>query len=80
MTGWAVSFSTEFHDVINEFNGYYRIDNSEKDFGYGGEVPGMGVADLHASDFLAWRCAAHANGRARRQPDDPVIYFIIHGQ
>ncbi len=25
---------TEFHDVINEFNGYYRIDNQKKNFGY----------------------------------------------
>ena len=44
---------TEFHDVINEFNGYYRIDNSEKDFGYQGYVPHMTIADLHSADFLA---------------------------
>ena len=25
---------TEFHDVVNEFNGYYRIDDTDKDFGY----------------------------------------------
>lgn len=45
---------TEFHDVINEFNGYYRIDNSEKVFGYGDYVPGMTIRDLHAQDFLAY--------------------------
>lgn len=44
---------TEFHDVINEFNGYYRIDNSEKIFGYDAYVPGMSMVDLHAQDFLA---------------------------
>lgn len=44
---------TEFHDVINEFNGYYRIDNTEKDFGLEYYVPGMTVNDLHSHDFLA---------------------------
>ncbi len=43
---------TEFRDVINEFNGYYRIDGTKKEFGYGDYVPGMSVADLHAQDFL----------------------------
>ena len=32
---------TEFHDVINEFNGYYRIDNQKKNFGY--DALGMGM-------------------------------------
>ena len=45
---------TEFHDVIDEYNGYYRIDNSEKIFGYGDYVPGMTIRDLHAQDFLAY--------------------------
>ncbi|HIZ55584.1 MAG TPA: glycoside hydrolase family 2 [Firmicutes bacterium] len=44
---------TEFHDVINEFNGYYRIDNTEKEFGLDAYVPGMTVNDLHSFDFLA---------------------------
>lgn len=39
---------TEFHDVINEFNGFYRIDNVEKVFGYDFYVPGMSTVDLHA--------------------------------
>lgn len=43
---------TEFRDVTNEFNGYYRLDGTEKDFGYGEFVPGMTLADLHASDFI----------------------------
>ncbi len=43
---------TEFHDVVNEWNGYYRIDNEEKDFGYGAYVPGMTLRDLHAKDFI----------------------------
>jgi len=43
---------TEFHDVVNEYNGYYRIDCSDKDFGYDAFVPGMSVADLHSPDFI----------------------------
>lgn len=41
---------TEFHDVVNEFNGYYKLDNSEKDFGY--EEYGVSLQDLHAQDYL----------------------------
>lgn len=41
---------TEFHDVVNEFNGYYKIDNSKKDFGY--SQYGISFADLHSQDFL----------------------------
>ncbi|MGG6310917.1 glycoside hydrolase family 2 protein [Paenibacillus macerans] len=43
---------TEFRDVTNEFNGYYRLDGTDKDFGYGDFVPGMTIADLHAPDFI----------------------------
>ncbi|RKP53062.1 glycoside hydrolase family 2 [Cohnella endophytica] len=45
---------TEFHDVVNEYNGYYRIDGADKDFGYGDFVSGMTVADLHSPDFIVF--------------------------
>ncbi|MGI6240159.1 MAG: glycoside hydrolase family 2 protein [Christensenellales bacterium] len=48
---------TEFHDVVNEFNGYYRIDDKDKDFGYRAFCRGMTVRDLHAAAFLALDCA-----------------------
>ena len=41
---------TEFHDVVNEFNGYYKIDNGDKDFGY--DLYGMTLKDLHSQDYL----------------------------
>ncbi|MBQ8510522.1 MAG: glycoside hydrolase family 2 [Clostridia bacterium] len=41
---------TEFHDVVNEFNGYYKIDNGDKDFGY--DVYQMTLRDLHSQDYL----------------------------
>ncbi|MFD0676636.1 MULTISPECIES: glycoside hydrolase family 2 protein [unclassified Paenibacillus] len=43
---------TEFKDVTNEFNGYYRIDDSDKDFGYEGFIEGMSLYDLHRPDFV----------------------------
>ena len=45
---------TEFHDVVNEFNGYYRIDNQKKHFGYDLLGMGMELTDLHAKDFIAY--------------------------
>ncbi len=47
---------TEFHDVVNEFNGYYRIDDTDKDFGYQDFCRGMTIRDLHSADFLALDC------------------------
>ncbi|NLG25475.1 MAG: glycoside hydrolase family 2 [Clostridiales bacterium] len=44
---------TEFHDVVNEFNGYYRLDDRDKDFGYRDYCRGMTIRDLHAVDFVA---------------------------
>ena len=41
---------TEFHDVINEFNGYYKLNNGDKDFGYG--EYGMSLRDLHSQDYI----------------------------
>lgn len=43
---------TEFKDVINEFNGYYRLNGTDKRFGYEWFVPGMTIADLHSPDFI----------------------------
>lgn len=44
---------TQFHDVVNEFTGYYRIDDLDKDFGYQDMCRGMSLRDLHTTDFLA---------------------------
>jgi len=38
---------TEFHDVINEWNGYYRFDRSKKEFGLNEICPDMTINDLH---------------------------------
>lgn len=48
--GWLY---TEHHDVINEWNGYWRFDRSEKFTGLGDIVPGMSLNDFHSQVYLS---------------------------
>src|SRR5436190_1282379 len=48
--GWLY---IEHHDVINEWNGYWRYDRSWKETGFGDLVPGMSLRDLHAPLYIA---------------------------
>ncbi|MBK8883592.1 MAG: glycoside hydrolase family 2 [Bacteroidales bacterium] len=48
--GWLY---TEHHDVINEWNGYYRYDRTEKYTGLDAIVPGMTLNDLHSSIYIS---------------------------
>ncbi|MFN8257173.1 MAG: glycoside hydrolase family 2 TIM barrel-domain containing protein [Bacteroidales bacterium] len=48
--GWLY---TEHHDVINEWNGYYKFDRSNKFTGFEEIVPGMTLNDLHSPVYLA---------------------------
>lgn len=47
--GWLY---TEHHDVINEWNGYWKYDRSEKFTGMDELVDGMSLEDLHAPVYL----------------------------
>ena len=48
--GWLY---TEHHDVINEWNGYYRFDRSQKFTGMDALMPGMSLRDLHGDFYIA---------------------------
>ncbi|MBN1854462.1 MAG: hypothetical protein JW829_17150, partial [Pirellulales bacterium] len=48
--GWLY---TEHHDVINEWNGYYRFDRSDKFTGMDSLAPGMNLADLHSPFYIS---------------------------
>lgn len=48
--GWLY---TEHHDVINEWNGYYRYDRSEKITGLDDLVAGMSLRDLHSPFYIS---------------------------
>lgn len=64
---------TEFHDVVNEFNGYYRIDDTDKDFGYQDFCRGMKIRDLHAPDFLALDCPPCRTVKAAARVQTPCV-------
>ena len=63
---------TEFHDVVNEFNGYYRIDGEEKDFGYEDYCRGMTLRDLHAADMVLTDCPPIRNTAAGEEVEIPL--------
>jgi len=48
--GWLY---TEHHDVINEWNGYYRYDRSDKFTGLDALAPGMSLNDLHSPFYVS---------------------------
>ena len=50
MAGWLY---TEHHDVINEWNGYWKFDRSPKYTGLDELVPGMKDTDLHSLIYLS---------------------------
>jgi glycosyl hydrolase family 2 len=50
IAGWLY---TEHHDVINEWNGYWRYDRSNKVTGLDELVEGMSLQDLHAPLYIA---------------------------
>ena len=49
IAGWLY---TEHHDVINEWNGYYKYDRSEKITGLEELVPGMSLNDFHSNLYV----------------------------
>lgn len=50
IAGWLY---TEHHDVINEWNGYWRFDRTEKETGLGDMVEDMSLNDLHAPIYIS---------------------------
>ncbi|GJM29837.1 MAG: hypothetical protein DHS20C17_24720 [Cyclobacteriaceae bacterium] len=50
VAGWLY---TEHHDVINEWNGYWRFDRTEKYTGLDEIVPDMSLLDLHSSVYIS---------------------------
>ena len=50
VAGWLY---TEHHDVINEWNGYWKYDRSEKETGLNNIFKGMKLNDLHSSVYIS---------------------------
>jgi hypothetical protein len=62
VAGWLY---TEHHDVINEWNGYWRFDRSEKFTGMEDLASGMTLADLHAPLYVAVGTSADLSSSAK---------------
>ena len=50
LAGWLY---TEHSDVINEWNGYWRADRTNKETGVGALAPGMSLRDFHSPFYVA---------------------------
>ncbi len=50
VAGWLY---TEHHDVINEWNGYYKYDRTEKFTGFPDFIPDMDLKHLHSDIYLS---------------------------
>ena len=77
MGGWLY---TEHHDVINEWNGYWRYDRSEKDTGLGDLVPGMSLKDLHSDIYLSTGNAIGANEEGGSEVNVPLFLSSMRGE
>ena len=75
--GWLY---TEHHDVINEWNGYWRFDRSEKYTGMDEIVPDMSLKDLHASVYLTTGQKITFSKKANRDMEVPVHLSSMTGE
>ena len=71
IAGWLY---TEHHDVINEWNGYWRFDRTPKETGFGGVVDGMTLRDLHSPFYVAIGDSALARGARPGEKIEVPLY------
>ena len=77
MAGWLY---TEHHDVINEWNGYWRFDRSKKETGVGDLVSGMSLRDFHSPYYIAVGRELGTIARARgRRVQVPLYASLLAG-
>ncbi|MCP4450801.1 MAG: glycoside hydrolase family 2, partial [Planctomycetes bacterium] len=67
--GWLY---TEHHDVINEWNGYWRYDRSRKFTGLSDVVEGMTIRDFHSPFYIAMARELCATVRPGQWVDVPL--------
>ncbi|HRV07560.1 MAG TPA: glycoside hydrolase family 2 TIM barrel-domain containing protein [Acidobacteriota bacterium] len=72
--GWLY---TEHHDVINEWNGYYRYDRSEKETGLGELLPGMSIRDWHGPVYVAVGGDAGQEVRPGEEVEIPLYLSVL---
>ena len=75
MAGWLY---TEHHDVINEWNGYWGFDRTNKIYRSGKRsLPGMSLKDLHSDVYLSTEMSCPQCNR-RWNDWSPVIPFQLY--
>jgi hypothetical protein len=76
IAGWLY---TEHHDVINEWNGYWRYDRSDKETGLGELVAGMSLRDLHAPLYVVVGDSASREARPGQTIEVPLYASFLSG-
>ena len=74
--GWLY---TEHHDVINEWNGYYKFDRSNKYLGLEDLVPGMTLKDFHNPLYIAPQGDLCREAKTGETLDLPILSSFITG-
>ena len=77
LAGWLY---TEHHDVINEWNGYWRFDRSEKETGLGELVEGMTLRDFHAPFYVALGSELSRAVRPGERVEVPLYASFLTGE
>src|SRR5690606_14976625 len=76
IAGWLY---TEHHDVINEWNGYWRYDRSNKVTGLDELVEGMSLADLHSPIYVVVGEELSQSVRPGQQVTVPLYASFLTG-
>ncbi len=77
IAGWLY---TEHHDVINEWNGYWRFDRSEKETGLGAILPGMSLKDWHGDVYLSTGSEICLEANAGETTEIPLHLSVMSGR
>ena len=77
LAGWLY---TEHHDVINEWNGYWKYDRTDKETGLGELVDGMSLRDLHAPMYVAVGKAGSESVRSGETVQVPLYASFLGGE
>jgi hypothetical protein len=75
MCGWLY---TEHHDVINEWNGYYKFDRTQKFTGIEELMPGMTLNDLHNPSYISTGSELCRNTPTSAKIDVPVYLSVLN--
>lgn len=76
VAGWLY---TEHHDVINEWNGYWRFDRSDKVTGLDELARGMSLRDLHAPIYISMGTQLSQDAQAGAEVAVPLRASFMTG-